>query len=232
MTLNAAYVIGASGASAPPASITSARSSRIAWNASPTAMVPEAQLMALVEFGPVNPNSIAILQLAAPGNTASASAGSSPRGPSARNCSTCDSANATPPSADPIIAPTRSRSSRAGSRSASVSANREPGPQAVGPRADRRDGADAGDYDPPSTVLHAWLPVGLRSRGHFTHAPAHVLVRQGSATRSRGRTPARSRAGPPTDRPAAMPAPSTRARSLPPRRPTLAPAARPRPSRS
>src|SRR5947199_9191761 len=72
--------MGASGASAPPASIMSARPARIAWSASPTAMVPEAQLMALVEFGPVNPNAIAILQLAAPGNTASASAGSSPRG--------------------------------------------------------------------------------------------------------------------------------------------------------
>src|SRR5438034_8065797 len=32
ITLNAAYVIGASGASAPPASITSARPSRIVWN--------------------------------------------------------------------------------------------------------------------------------------------------------------------------------------------------------
>src|SRR5438552_7503411 len=87
-------------------------------------MVPEAQLIAFVEFGPVNPKSIAILQLAAPGNTASASAGSSPRGPSARNRSTWDSANATPPSADPIIAPIRSRSSCAGSSAASLSANR------------------------------------------------------------------------------------------------------------
>src|SRR5437870_13328263 len=87
-------------------------------------MVPEAQLIAFVEFGPVNPKSIAILQLAAPGNTASASAGSSPRGPSARNRSTWDSANATPPSADPIIAPIRSRSSCAGSSAASLTANR------------------------------------------------------------------------------------------------------------
>src|SRR5206468_12264144 len=85
--------------------------SRIAWKASPTAMVPDAQLIALVELGPENPNSIAMLQLAAPGNTASASAGSSPRGPSRRNRSTCDSANATPPSAEPIIAPTRSEGS-------------------------------------------------------------------------------------------------------------------------
>src|SRR5439155_339433 len=98
--------MGAGGASAPPASITSARASRIAWNASPTAIVPEAQLMALVEFGPVKPNSMAMLQLAAPGNTASASPGSSPRGPCVRKPPTCASANATPPSAEPIMAPT------------------------------------------------------------------------------------------------------------------------------
>jgi len=55
--------IGARGASAPPASITSARPSRMAWNASPTATVPEAQLIALVTFGPDTPNSIAALQL-------------------------------------------------------------------------------------------------------------------------------------------------------------------------
>ena len=124
ITLNAAYVIGASGASEPPASITSARPSRIACSASPTAIVPEAQLIALVELGPVNPNSIAMLQLAAPGKTARARAGSRPRGPSARNRSTCDSANATPPSAEPIIAPTRSRSSVAGSTRASATASR------------------------------------------------------------------------------------------------------------
>src|SRR5438445_3107256 len=116
--------MGASGASAPPASITSARASRIAWNASPTAIVPEAQLIALVELGPVKPNSIAMLQLAAPGNTASASAGSSPRGPAFRKPPTCASAKATPPSAEPISAPTRSQSSRAGASSASASANR------------------------------------------------------------------------------------------------------------
>src|SRR6266480_5308029 len=116
--------MGASGASAPPASITSARASRIAWNASPTAIVPDAQLMALVEFGPVKPNSIAMLQLAAPGNTASASAGSSPRGPCVRKPPTCASANATPPSAEPIMAPTRSVSSRPGSSSASARASR------------------------------------------------------------------------------------------------------------
>src|SRR3989475_478368 len=116
--------MGASGASAPPASITSARASRIAWTASPTAIVPEAQLIALVELGRVKPNSMAMWQLAAPGNRASASAGSSPGGPALRKPPTCASAKATPPSAEPIIAPTRSQSSRAGASSASASANR------------------------------------------------------------------------------------------------------------
>ena len=45
------------------------------------AMAPEAQLMPLVELGPVKPNSMAMLQLAAPANTVSASAGSTARGP-------------------------------------------------------------------------------------------------------------------------------------------------------
>src|SRR5437773_3176147 len=80
--------------------------------------------MALVELGPVKPNSMAMLQLAAPGNTASASAGSRPRGPASRKPFTCASANATPPSAEPIMAPTRSASSRAGSSSASATASR------------------------------------------------------------------------------------------------------------
>src|SRR5213596_864117 len=97
MMLNAANVSGASGASAPPASMMSARPSRTTWNASPTAMVPDAQLIAFVALGPVNPNSMAMLQLAAPQNTASASDGSSPRGPSARYRGTWDSPNATPP---------------------------------------------------------------------------------------------------------------------------------------
>src|SRR2546430_11493789 len=85
MMLNAANVSGASGASAPPASITSARPSRTVWKASPTAIVPDAQLIAFVAFGPVNPNSMAILQLAAPQNTANASEGSSPRGAASCN---------------------------------------------------------------------------------------------------------------------------------------------------
>ena len=124
MLLNAANVSGASGASAPPASITSARPSRTTWNASPTAIVPEAQLIALVALGPVSPNSIAMLQLAAPANTASASEASSPRGPCARYFGTWASANATPPSAEPIIAPKRSRSSVSRRSSAPWSASR------------------------------------------------------------------------------------------------------------
>jgi len=46
--------------------------------------------MAFVELGPVKPNSMAILQLAAPGKTASASAGLRPRGPSCAKPATCD----------------------------------------------------------------------------------------------------------------------------------------------
>ena len=72
---------GASGASAPPANITSASSLAIARNASPTAIAPEAQLIPLVALGPVQPNSIAMLQLAAPAKTVSASDGSTARGP-------------------------------------------------------------------------------------------------------------------------------------------------------
>src|SRR5881397_395127 len=132
MMLNAAYVSGASGASAPPASMTSARPSRTAWKASPTAIVPDAQLIA---FGPVNPNSMAILQLAAPQNTANASEGSSPRGPSARYRGTWDSANDTPPSAEPIIVPTRSGSSWRGEICASASAS----PALISPRQEDPD---------------------------------------------------------------------------------------------
>ena len=43
---------------------------------SPTAIVPDAQLIAFVELGPRTPNSIAMLQLDAPPNTVSASRGS------------------------------------------------------------------------------------------------------------------------------------------------------------
>jgi hypothetical protein len=81
MMANAPKLRGASGASAPPASMTSASPRAIARNPSPTAMVPEAQLMPLVLFGPVIPNSIATLQLAAPAKTIRASAGSTARTP-------------------------------------------------------------------------------------------------------------------------------------------------------
>jgi len=44
-------------------------------------MVPDAQLMAFVLLGPCTPNSMAMLQLAAPPNTVSASEGSTSRTP-------------------------------------------------------------------------------------------------------------------------------------------------------
>ena len=75
---------GASGASAPPASMTSASPRTMARNPSPMAMAPDAQLIPLVVLGPVQPNSMAMLQLAAPANTVSASAGSTARGPPVR----------------------------------------------------------------------------------------------------------------------------------------------------
>ena len=83
MIENAPKQSGASGASAPPASIASARPARIAWKASPTAIVPDAQLIALVTLGPERPNSMATLQLDAPPKTLSASDGSTPRRPCA-----------------------------------------------------------------------------------------------------------------------------------------------------
>ena len=75
---------GASGASAPPAIMTSASPRATARKASPMAIAPEAQLIPLVLLGPVQPNSIAMLQLAAPAKTVSARAGSTARGPSVR----------------------------------------------------------------------------------------------------------------------------------------------------
>jgi hypothetical protein len=75
MSANAPKQSGASGASAPPANITSAYPSRITRNASPTASEPEAQLIALVLFGPIAPRSMAMLQLDAPAKTPSASPG-------------------------------------------------------------------------------------------------------------------------------------------------------------
>ena len=76
MIANAPNVSGASGASAAPQSITSAYPSRISRKPSPIAIVPDAQLIAFVLFGPWMPSSIAMLQLADPANTINASAGS------------------------------------------------------------------------------------------------------------------------------------------------------------
>ena len=63
----------------------------MARNPSPIAMAPDAQLMPLVALGPVQPNSMAMLQLAAPAKTVSASAGSTARGPSVRKAWYCAS---------------------------------------------------------------------------------------------------------------------------------------------
>src|SRR3989304_961347 len=115
------------------------------------AMVPEAHDMALVELGPVKPNSMAMLHDAAPPNTASARAGSTLRMPSRRNTSACDSANDTPPNADPIIAPMRSPSSRLGSSSASPSANRAAATASWENRSSRRP-RDAPPAGPPPLV--------------------------------------------------------------------------------
>src|SRR5690606_10805266 len=76
MTLNAPKHIGASGASTPPARAASALPSRISRQASPMPMVPDAQDIAFVAFGPVTSRSIAIEQLAAPAHVVSATRGS------------------------------------------------------------------------------------------------------------------------------------------------------------
>ena len=56
------------------------------------AIVPEAQLMALVEFGPCTPNSMAMLQLEAPPKTARASVASTALSPCVRKTPSCSSA--------------------------------------------------------------------------------------------------------------------------------------------
>nr|WP_232313292.1 hypothetical protein [Paenibacillus sp. P22] len=66
---------GESGDSAPPASMTSASPRRMAWSALPIATAPEAQLIELVSFGPLKPNSIAMLQEEAPPKTEKPSVG-------------------------------------------------------------------------------------------------------------------------------------------------------------
>src|SRR5207253_2930294 len=82
-------------------------------------IVPDAQLIAFVLFGPCAPNSIATLQLAAPAKTFVANVVDTDLIPSFLNTMNCSSANPTPPSALPIIEPTRSWSSRVMSSSAS-----------------------------------------------------------------------------------------------------------------
>ena len=86
------------------------------------ATVPDAQLIALLLFGPIAPTSIAMLQLEAPPNTPSARPGSTARMPCVRKTPSCSSAKRMPPSALPIITPMRSRSSRARSRPESSNA--------------------------------------------------------------------------------------------------------------
>ena len=81
MMANAPKMSGASGASAPPASMTCASPRRISRNASPMANAPEAQELALVMFGPCSPSSIATLHEAAEPKTVSARIGSTPRMP-------------------------------------------------------------------------------------------------------------------------------------------------------
>ena len=88
------------------------------------AIVPEAQLMPLVLLGPVTPNSMATLQLAAPAKTISASDASTARIPPSTYRACWVSAIPTPPSAVPIITPTRSGFSRLTSSSASARARR------------------------------------------------------------------------------------------------------------
>src|SRR6266498_3592972 len=66
---------GAMGVSTPPANITAAAPSWIKRQASPMAIVPAAQLLEFAVFGPVIPNSMAILHEAAPPNTVTASRG-------------------------------------------------------------------------------------------------------------------------------------------------------------
>src|ERR1041385_3521723 len=122
--------------------MTSASPPRMARNASPMAMAPDAQLIPLVMLGPVMPSSMARLQLEAPTNTVRASPGSTQRIPPARNFSCSRSANSTPPSALPIIAPIRSGSSPARPIPASASARR-PRSQSVGSK--------------PSTSAPTWL---------------------------------------------------------------------------
>ena len=81
MSANAPKVSGARGASAPPARAASTVPSRMAWNAWPIAIAPEAHEFELPTAGPVIPRSSATLLAPAPPKTASASVGATPRTP-------------------------------------------------------------------------------------------------------------------------------------------------------
>src|ERR1700757_643681 len=105
---NAPYVNGLNGASAAPAIITSAQSSRIYRRASPIATFPLAQLLELVVPTPRSPNSIATLQCADPPKTCNASIWCTDLGPLLTKALCCISAFETPPSAVPKLTPTRS----------------------------------------------------------------------------------------------------------------------------
>ena len=83
---------GARGASTPPATAESARPAWMSRNASPTAIVPEAQLIPLVELGPVKPVPIAIWQLAAPAYALVTTRGSTLRRPERCSLAVCSSA--------------------------------------------------------------------------------------------------------------------------------------------
>jgi hypothetical protein len=66
ITVNAAKVSGASGASTPPATTASTSPLRIIPRASPIAIAPDAQEFEFPNAGPRTPNSIATLHTPAP----------------------------------------------------------------------------------------------------------------------------------------------------------------------
>src|SRR2546425_2999072 len=85
ITVNAAKVRGASGASTPPAIIAWASPSRIIRNASPIAIAPDAHELEFPSAGPRAPNAMATLQAPAPANTRVARLGGTQRRPDSRN---------------------------------------------------------------------------------------------------------------------------------------------------
>ena len=107
MSANALNVSGLSGASAAPATITSANPSRMYRSASPTATVPLAQLLEFVVPTPRRPYSMAMFVCADPPKTCKASVWLTPRVPFFKKCACWNSAPAMPPSAVPKLTPTR-----------------------------------------------------------------------------------------------------------------------------